>query len=88
MVTARLLISLGREARGGITLWTERFDPSTHPLFAMWLVRSVVDTAVVGSSSAAELAALGPATMLTDSTAYLFFWLNVANTSQLAQLCL
>ena len=45
---------------------------------------SVVDTAVVGSSSATELAALGPATMLTDSTAYLFFWLNVATTSLFA----
>lgn len=47
------------------------------PTLAGWLsseVMSVVDTAVVGSASAAELAALGPATMLTDSGAYLFFW--------------
>ena len=45
---------------------------------------SVVDTAVVGRVSAAELAALGPATMLSDSTAYVFFWLNVATTSLFA----
>jgi putative MATE family efflux protein len=45
---------------------------------------SVVDTAVVGRASAAELAALGPATMLSDSTAYIFFWLNVATTSLFA----
>ena len=47
-------------------------------------VMSVVDTAVVGSCSATELAALGPATMLVDSSAYLFFWLNVATTSLFA----
>ncbi|KAL1525341.1 hypothetical protein AB1Y20_020201 [Prymnesium parvum] len=57
------------------------------PTLAGWLsseVMSVVDTAVVGSSSAAELAALGPATMLTDSGAYLFFWLNIATTNLFA----
>ena len=57
------------------------------PTLAGWLsseMMSVVDTAVVGSCSAAELAALGPATMLTDSAAYLFFWLNVATTSLFA----
>ena len=57
------------------------------PTLAGWLsseVMSVVDTAVVGGSSAAELAALGPATMLTDSSAYLFFWLNVATTNLFA----
>lgn len=57
------------------------------PTLAGWLsseVMSIVDTAVVGSSSAAELAALGPATMLTDSSSYLFFWLNVATTNLFA----
>lgn len=47
------------------------------PTMFGWLsseIMSVVDTAVVGSSSVTELAALGPATMLVDSTAYLFFW--------------
>ena len=57
------------------------------PTLAGWLsseVMTLVDTAVVGSCSAAELAALGPATMLIDSAAYLFFWLNVATTSLFA----
>ena len=45
---------------------------------------SVIDTAVVGASSSKELAALGPAIMLTDSSAYLFFWLNVACTNLVA----
>ena len=57
------------------------------PTLAGWLsseVMSVVDTAIVGSCSSAELAALGPATMLTDSSAYMFFWLNVATTSLFA----
>jgi len=47
-------------------------------------VMSVIDTAVVGASSSKELAALGPAIMLTDSSAYLFFWLNVACTNLVA----
>eukprot|EP00965_Chrysotila_dentata_P249106 6208715-Pleurochrysis_carterae.AAC.4 len=41
------------------------------PTLGTWLsseVMSVVDTAVVGSISASDLAALGPATMLTDGT--------------------
>ena len=57
------------------------------PVLATWLsseLLSVVDTAVVGMGSATELAALGPATMLTDSTAYLFFWLSVATTNLFA----
>ena len=58
------------------------------PTLAGWLsseIMSVVDTAIVGTSSANELAALGPATMLTDSSAYLFFWLNIATTSLFAR---
>lgn len=58
------------------------------PTLAGWLsseVMSLVDTGVVGQASSASLAALGPATMLTDSTVYLFFWLNVATTSLFAQ---
>ena len=60
------------------------------PTLAGWLsseIMSVVDTAVVGQqvgSGANELAALGPGTMLIDSSAYLFFWLNVATTSLFA----
>ena len=57
------------------------------PTLAGWLsseVMSLVDTAVVGTCGAAELAALGPATMLVDSSAYLFFWLNLATTSLFA----
>lgn len=57
------------------------------PTVGGWIsseMMSVIDTAIVGSGSATELAALGPATMLTDSGAYLFFWLNVATTSLFA----
>jgi Na+-driven multidrug efflux pump len=57
------------------------------PTLGGWLsseMMSVVDTSVVGSCSAAELAALGPATMIVDSSSYLFFWLNVATTSLFA----
>ena len=47
-------------------------------------IMSVVDTAVVGSLGPSQLAALGPATMLSDSTVYIFFWLNVACTNLFA----
>jgi hypothetical protein len=47
-------------------------------------VMSVIDTAIVGSCSASELAALGPGAMLIDSSSYLFYWLNVATTSLFA----
>ena len=39
---------------------------------------------VMFSHTGMELAALGPAIMLTDSSAYLFFWLNVACTNLVA----
>ena len=57
------------------------------PTLAGWIsseMMTVIDTAIVGTCSASELAALGPASMLTDSGAYLFFWLNVATTSLFA----
>jgi len=56
--------------------------------FAIWIaspVMSIVDTAVVGLGSTAELAALGPATALSDSSAYAFTWLGVATTSLVAR---
>jgi len=57
--------------------------------FAVWLaspVLSVVDTVVVGLGSATtELAALGPATALADSSSYAFTWLSVATTSLVAR---
>ena len=57
------------------------------PTLGGWIsseMMSVIDTAIVGGVSANDLAALGPATMLTDSAAYVFFWLNVATTSLFA----
>lgn len=57
------------------------------PTLTGWLsseVMTVIDTAVVGSLGADQLAALSPATMLTDSSSYLFFWLSVATTSLFA----
>ena len=59
------------------------------PTLAAWLVSplmSLVDTAVVGRDSvtALSLAALGPATMVGDSMAYLFSFLGVATTNLVA----
>ena len=59
------------------------------PTLAAWLVSplmSLVDTAVVGRDSvtALNLAALGPATMISDSMSYLFSFLSVATTNLVA----
>ena len=40
---------------------------------------SLVDTSVVGTRSARELAALGPGTMLCDYSAYIFTFLAIAS---------
>ena len=58
------------------------------PTLAAWLISplmSLVDTAVVGrSATAVELAALGPATMVSDSSSYLLSFLSVATTNLVA----
>jgi hypothetical protein len=58
------------------------------PCLALWVAQpllSLVDTAFVGlsagSASAAQLAALGPATTFFDGATYLFAFLNVATTN-------
>lgn len=43
--------------------------------------RSLVDTSVVGTRSARELAALGPGTMLCDGNAYIFTFLAAASAA-------
>ena len=71
-------------ADGPELLELARFTLPTLSALLSAEVMSVIDTAVVGASSSKELAALGPAIMLTDSSAYLFFWLNVACTNLVA----
>ena len=58
------------------------------PCLGLWVAQpllSLVDTAFVGlssgSNSAAQLAALGPATTFIDGSTYLFAFLNVATTN-------
>lgn len=58
------------------------------PSMAIWLASpllSLVDVAVVGQSSTLELAALAPATGVSDSSAYAFTFLGVATTSLIAR---
>jgi len=52
------------------------------PTLAIWLIGpslSMIDTAVVGSKSASQLAALGPGCILCDCNGYLFSFLAVAS---------
>lgn len=46
-------------------------------------VLSLIDTSVVGTRSAVELAALGPGTMLCDYSAYIFTFLAIASAQAL-----
>jgi hypothetical protein len=65
------------------------------PCLGLWIAQpllSLVDTAFVGlsgesSSSARQLAALGPATTFFDGATYLFAFLNVATTNLYASAC-
>ena len=55
---------------------------------AVWTagpILSIIDTSVVGLGSTLELAALGPATALADSSQYAFVFLSVATTSLVAR---
>lgn len=57
------------------------------PTLAIWLIGpslSMIDTAVVGSKSASQLAALGPGCILCDCNGYLFSFLAVATTNLMA----
>ncbi|EED86938.1 hypothetical protein THAPSDRAFT_264387, partial [Thalassiosira pseudonana CCMP1335] len=54
------------------------------PCLALWIsgpLLSLVDTTVGAAGSAAQLAALGPATTFIDGSLYLFAFLNVATTN-------
>lgn len=51
------------------------------PALGIWLcspLMSLIDTAVVGSGSSVELAALGPGTIVSDNLAFLFMFLSTA----------
>jgi hypothetical protein len=66
-----------------------KFRKFALPCLGLWVAQpllSLVDTAFVGlsgdpSTSAAQLAALGPATTFFDGATYLFSFLNVATTN-------
>ena len=67
----------------------KQFQAFALPCLGLWIAQpllSLVDTAFVGLSGAAEtsaqqLAALGPATTFIDGSTYLFAFLNVATTN-------
>ena len=56
------------------------------PTLAIWLIGpslSLIDTAVVGSKSSTQLAALGPGCILCDCNGYFFTFLAVASNPSL-----
>ncbi|KAL2649695.1 hypothetical protein R1flu_017823 [Riccia fluitans] len=57
------------------------------PALGIWLsgpLMGIIDTAVVGQSSALELAALGPGTVICDQLSYIFMFLSIATSNLIA----
>lgn len=68
------------KAAGGIN--TQALVKFFLPTLAIWLIGpslSLIDTAVVGSKSSTQLAALGPGCILCDCNGYFFTFLAVAS---------
>lgn len=71
------------KAAGGIN--TQALVKFFLPTLAIWLIGpslSLIDTAVVGSKSSTQLAALGPGCILCDCNGYFFTFLAVASELQ------
>jgi putative MATE family efflux protein len=93
------LQSPSSEAQAWIDAWRARRESDTGvgtrellnfivAGMAVWTagpILSIIDTSVVGLGSTLELAALGPATALADSSQYAFVFLSVATTSLVAR---
>lgn len=59
----------------------QRASPTERQPVSGGSILSLIDTSVVGTRSAVELAALGPGTMLCDYSAYIFTFLAIASAS-------
>ena len=84
--TALVLREKFEEEQGMFDLFKELIG-FTAPLLAIWIsgpVLSLVDAAVVGAASTVQLAALGPATSISDQATYLCSFLAIATTNMLA----
>ena len=71
---------------GPSTLALLRF---TLPTLGVWIIGpilSLIDTAVVGTKSDIELAALGPGTMVCDYNTYIFTFIAMASMRHLTHL--
>ncbi|KAI9127910.1 hypothetical protein K1719_000903 [Acacia pycnantha] len=59
----------------------------TAPAMGLWIcgsLMSLIDTAVIGQGSSIELAALGPATVMSEYISYLFMFLSIATSNMVA----
>ncbi|KAF5202739.1 Detoxification 46 protein [Thalictrum thalictroides] len=59
----------------------------TGPAVGLWIcgpLTSLIDTAVVGQGSSLELAALGPATVVSDYASKVFMFLSIATSNMVA----
>ena len=84
--TALVLRDKYETEQGMLDLFAELVS-FTAPLLAIWIsgpVLSLVDAAVVGAGSTVQLAALGPATSISDQITYLCSFLAIATTNMLA----
>ncbi|XP_031494150.1 protein DETOXIFICATION 46, chloroplastic-like [Nymphaea colorata] len=80
-------ISLGGNLQGGIWQQVKDIAMFAAPATGLWLcspMMSLIDTAVVGQSSAVELAALGPGTVVCDYMSFVFMFLSIATSNLVA----
>ncbi|KAL7156561.1 hypothetical protein ABFS83_02G018200 [Erythranthe nasuta] len=79
----------GEELTENGSLWDQVTEivKFSGPAVGLWIcgpLMSLIDTAVVGQGSSAELAALGPGTVFCDYTSYLFMFLSIATSNLVA----
>ncbi|CAN6480946.1 unnamed protein product [Victoria cruziana] len=80
-------ISLRGNLQGDIWQQVKDIALFAGPAAGLWIcspMMSLIDTAVVGQSSAVELAALGPGTVACDYMSFVFMFLSIATSNLVA----
>ncbi|XP_066329161.1 protein DETOXIFICATION 46, chloroplastic-like [Miscanthus floridulus] len=77
------------DAAAGAGIWEQVRDIVVFagPALGLWIcgpLMSLIDTMVIGQTSALQLAALGPGTVFCDYLSYIFMFLSVATSNMVA----
>ncbi|KAG2648142.1 protein DETOXIFICATION 46, chloroplastic-like [Panicum virgatum] len=77
----------GEQAAAGIWEQVRDIVVFAGPALGLWIcgpLMSLIDTMVIGQTSALQLAALGPGTVFCDYLSYIFMFLSVATSNMVA----